>query len=324
MAWPVRDTAGMASLYDFTVSSATGPVDLWDHHGSVVLVVHTGRETGPTPQLVGLERLATTFAGAGLVVLAFPDSPLPGSPAPSAPGLGVTFPVLAPADDPSVRPLFDWLLQEAPGPFGTAAVPGYTKFLVGRDGAVIRRFAATDDAAELVAAVRIALAQPVPPAPPKPAPPVVTDAAAGPTEATEAMEPAEPAAPGAPPAAAELAPPVAGSEPSAPAAPAVSVPDPAVVAAGQPAPEDIREDSLADIAQDIYEVESEVRMVEELGREQQQAAIDAELAAALGEQLAISQSDQPGSSLTSDPSIPDGESTPTAPDQRPAPRDRPE
>jgi glutathione peroxidase len=224
----------MTDVYDFTVAQpAADPLALWDLHGDVLLLVATGRETSATPQLQGLQALSNAFAANRFTIIAFPEPPLsPRAPSVTATDLGVPFRVAAPVanDGPDVAPLFAWLSSQAPGPFGTTAVPGYTKFLIGRDGSVLRRFAPQDDAAELIAAVRLALAAPIPPPPPHPAAPPQQTAAASP-------QPSDP------------------------------VPAPAGDLALDP-PEQSLGEGLMDLSQELHELELETRLIEEQRRNQ--------------------------------------------------------
>lgn len=156
-------------LYDVTVTQADGtPWSLWELHGQVVLLVTLHGAAKSTVQLVGIDKLQKAFAAQGLTVVGVPMS---GEPA-TGTGYEVSFPVTAPAATAgaSVHPLFEWLRAAAPGPYGSDSVNGYTKFLIGRDGAVLARFEPSADAKELIAAVQQALAAPVPAAPPRPAP----------------------------------------------------------------------------------------------------------------------------------------------------------
>ena len=141
-------------LSDFTATSLTGvetPLSAYD--GQVVLVVNTASKCGLTPQYEGLERLYRAHQDEGLVVLGFPCDQF----AHQEPGTaeeisdfctlnyGVTFPMFAKIDvnGKGTHPLFRWLKQERPGLLGGAITWNFTKFLVGRDGEVLDRFAPT-------------------------------------------------------------------------------------------------------------------------------------------------------------------------------------
>ena len=160
----------MSSIYDFTALSIEGhPADLGTQRGKVLLIVNTASECGFTPQFGGLEKLHETYADQGLVVLGFPSNQFgaqdPGSNDEIASfcqlNYGVSFPMMAKIDvnGAQAAPLYQWLSQEAPGLLGSKAIKwNFTKFLVGRDGRVIRRYAPMDTPAKLSADIEAALA----------------------------------------------------------------------------------------------------------------------------------------------------------------------
>ena len=141
-----------SSLHDFQVRTITGNVlDLSQYAGKVVLVVNTASACGFTPQLSGLQDLYQRFADDGLVILGFPCNQFghqdPGANEEIAQfcqkNYGVDFPMMAKVDvnGDHAEPLFVWLKEEAPGLLGSKAIKwNFTKFLVGRDGQVIRRY----------------------------------------------------------------------------------------------------------------------------------------------------------------------------------------
>jgi glutathione peroxidase len=134
----------------------------------VVLIVNTASACGFTPQFAGLQTLHDTYGTRGLSVLGFPCNQFGGQDPGSHEQIqafcqlnyGVTFPMMAkvcvngePAD-----PLFQWLKAEAPGLLGSQAIKwNFTKFLVGRDGRVIRRYAPQDAPAKLANDIEAAL-----------------------------------------------------------------------------------------------------------------------------------------------------------------------
>ena len=146
----------MTSVYDFTATPISGkPVPLKRFKDKVLLIVNTASACGFTPQFGGLEELHQTWGPKGLVVLGFPcnqfGSQDPGSNDEIASfcqlNYGVSFPMMAKVAVNGVEadPLFQWLCAEAPGLLGSKAIKwNFTKFLVGRDGQVIRRYAPTD------------------------------------------------------------------------------------------------------------------------------------------------------------------------------------
>jgi glutathione peroxidase len=144
------------SLYDFDATAIDGtPAPLAAYKGQLVLVVNTASECGFTPQFGGLEALWQTYRERGLVVLGFPSNQFgaqdPGSNdqilAFCQAHYGVSFPMMAKVqvNGPDAHPLWKWLTAQAPGLLGTKAIKwNFTKFLVGRDGTVLKRYAPTD------------------------------------------------------------------------------------------------------------------------------------------------------------------------------------
>ena len=160
----------MTTVYDFEAQSINGkPVALKQFKGKVLLIVNTASACGFTPQFGGLDKLHETYADQGLVVLGFPSNQFgaqdPGSNDEIASfcqlNYGVSFPMMAKIDvnGAQAAPLYQWLSQEAPGLLGSKAIKwNFTKFLVGRDGRVIRRYAPMDTPAKLSADIEAALA----------------------------------------------------------------------------------------------------------------------------------------------------------------------
>jgi glutathione peroxidase len=139
-----------------------------DLKGRVVLVVNTASACGFTPQFAGLEDLWQRFRAQGLVVLGFPCNQFrdqdPGSTADSVSlcqaRFGVSFPMMAKIEvnGPHAEPLFQWLKTQAPGVWGSESIKwNFTKFLIGRDGRVIARFAPMTLPGRLVQAIEAAL-----------------------------------------------------------------------------------------------------------------------------------------------------------------------
>ena len=160
------------SVYDFEAQQMNGQtVSLSQYRGKVLLIVNTASACGFTPQFGGLEELHQEYADKGLVVLGFPcnqfGSQDPGSNEEIASfcqlNYGVSFPMMAKIDvnGPEATPLYQWLTAEAPGLLGSKAIKwNFTKFLVGRDGRVLRRYAPQDAPAKLAGDIEAALAQP--------------------------------------------------------------------------------------------------------------------------------------------------------------------
>lgn len=160
----------MPSVYDFhpTLPDHT-PAALDQYRGKVVLIVNTASKCGFTPQFAGLEELYKQYAGKGLAVLGFPSNQFlsqdPGSDDQIAEfcqvNYGVSFPMMSKIDvnGPAAHPLYQWLSAEAPGLLGSKAIKwNFTKFLVGKDGKVIRRYAPSDKPADLGKDIEAALA----------------------------------------------------------------------------------------------------------------------------------------------------------------------
>jgi len=160
----------MSSIYDFEARQINGQdIALSQFKGKVMLIVNTASQCGFTPQFGGLEELYQAYTGKGLVVLGFPCNQF-GAQDPGADGeiaefcqvnYGVSFPMMGKIDvnGPAAHPLYKWLSSEAPGLLGSKAIKwNFTKFLVGKDGQVIRRYAPTDKPADLAKDVEAALA----------------------------------------------------------------------------------------------------------------------------------------------------------------------
>ena len=158
------------TIYDFEATSIAGKdVSLSQFKGQVLLIVNTASKCGFTPQFGGLEDLHKTYGGKGLAVLGFPCNQF-GSQDPGADGeiaefcqvnYGVSFPMMAKVDvnGPTAHPLYKWLCSQAPGLLGSKAIKwNFTKFLVGKDGQVIKRYAPTDKPADLATDITAALA----------------------------------------------------------------------------------------------------------------------------------------------------------------------
>ncbi|SIQ66851.1 glutathione peroxidase [Pseudacidovorax sp. RU35E] len=159
----------MTTLHDFEVRRLDGtPVSLGEFRGQVVLVVNTASQCGFTPQLGGLEALHARFQDRGFAVLGFPCNQFGGQEPGSAEEIGsfcqrnygVSFPMMEKIDvnGANAAPLYRWLTSEKPGLLGTQAIKwNFTKFLVGRDGQVIRRYAPLDKPESIAADIEAAL-----------------------------------------------------------------------------------------------------------------------------------------------------------------------
>ena len=160
----------MPGVYDFEAQQIDGQtVPLKQYQGKVLLIVNTASACGFTPQFGGLEKLHQQYAGKGLVVLGFPcnqfGSQDPGSDSEIAQfcslNYGVTFPMMhkIEVNGAGAHPLYKHLTEEAPGILGSKAIKwNFTKFLVGKDGKVVKRYAPQDSPASLAGDIEAALA----------------------------------------------------------------------------------------------------------------------------------------------------------------------
>jgi glutathione peroxidase len=160
----------MSTVYDFEALQINGKsVALNQFKGKAMLIVNTASACGFTPQFAGLEELHKTYGKKGLVVLGFPcnqfgaqDSGSNGEIAEFCQlNYGVSFPMMAKIDvnGAKAHPLYQWLATEAPGLLGSKSIKwNFTKFLVGKDGSVLKRYAPTDTPASLASDIEAALA----------------------------------------------------------------------------------------------------------------------------------------------------------------------
>lgn len=145
----------MTTIADFAATLPNGEsVNLADKAGKVLVVVNTASKCGFTPQYAGLEALWRKYRDRGFEVLAFPCNQFghqePGDAEAIASfcdvNFGVSFPLMAKVEvnGDGATPLYRWLKQEAPGVLGTRKIKwNFTKFLIGRDGRVVRRYPPT-------------------------------------------------------------------------------------------------------------------------------------------------------------------------------------
>ncbi|MEI6641576.1 MAG: glutathione peroxidase [Novosphingobium sp.] len=144
------------TIADFTVKMPGGKeMNLADKAGKVLLVVNTASKCGFTPQYDGLEALWRKYGERGFEVLAFPCNQFGGQEPGTADEIesfckvnfGVSFPLMSKIEvnGANADPLYQWLKQKAPGVLGTKGIKwNFTKFLIGRDGKVVRRYGPTD------------------------------------------------------------------------------------------------------------------------------------------------------------------------------------
>ena len=158
----------MTSLQDFSATGIDGQdVDLADYAGQVVLVVNTASQCGFTPQYEGLQQLHDQFGDQGFAVLGFPCDQFgnqePGDDAEIAGfcqrNFGVTFPLFSKIEvnGDGAHPLYQWLRDQKGGLLGDKIKWNFTKYLVGKDGQVIDRYAPTTKPAKLSTDIEKAL-----------------------------------------------------------------------------------------------------------------------------------------------------------------------
>ena len=171
----------MAMIYDFKVLNNRGEqVDMAQYKGQVLMIVNTASKCGFTPQYDGLEALYQKYKGQGLVILGFPCDQFahqePGSDEEIAEfcrlNHGVTFPLMKKIDvnGENAHPIYTYLKSVAPTEeykgikakashtlFKTISKSvekesdikwNFTKFLISRDGSVIKRFPPTTEPAD--------------------------------------------------------------------------------------------------------------------------------------------------------------------------------
>ncbi|MCU3985441.1 glutathione peroxidase [Enterobacter mori] len=158
----------MTRFYQLTATSLDGrPISMADYAGKVVLVVNTASQCGFTPQYAGLEALYKKYAEQGLVVLGFPCNQF-GKQEPGGAdeisktchiNYGVSFPMFEKVEvnGSAAHPLFRYLTNELPGVLGGRIKWNFTKFLIGRNGEPLKRFAPMTKPEKMEAAILAAL-----------------------------------------------------------------------------------------------------------------------------------------------------------------------
>lgn len=155
----------MTQVYDFKATDIKGVEQaLETYKGKVLLIVNTASKCGLTPQFQGLQALYEKYQSQGLVILGFPCNQFAHQdPADNAEisefcqmNYGVSFPMFAKIDvnGDAAHPLFKYLKNEAKGIAGTESIKwNFTKFLVDREGNVVKRFAPKDAPAKIDSAI---------------------------------------------------------------------------------------------------------------------------------------------------------------------------
>jgi glutathione peroxidase len=157
-------------VYDFSAQSIQGEkADFAALRGKVLLIVNTASACGFTPQFAGLETLWNDYRERGLVVIGFPSNQFgaqdPGSNDEIASfcqlNYGVTFPMMSKVEvnGAQAHPLWQWLTGAADGASGSKPIQwNFSKFLIGRDGQVLHRYAPKDAPEHLRNDIEAALA----------------------------------------------------------------------------------------------------------------------------------------------------------------------
>jgi len=160
----------MPQLTDFELVALDGaPLPLTAFKGRVVLVVNVASMCGFTPQYAGLEQLWRSYKGRGLTIIGCPCDQFghqePGTEAEigafCSSRYDVSFPMSAKLEvnGDDAHPLWQWMRDAEPGVLGTTAVKwNFTKFLIGRDGNVIARYAPTATPESMINDIEAALA----------------------------------------------------------------------------------------------------------------------------------------------------------------------
>jgi glutathione peroxidase len=159
----------LTSIYDFSAETLDGqPAPLADYRGKVVLIVNTASKCGFTGQYAGLEKLYKRFRDRGLVVLGFPCNQFgqqePGDASEIANFCSLTYDVQFPmmrkidVNGPAAHPLYAYLKKAKKGVLGTEGIKwNFTKFLVDRNGQVVRRYAPNVEPKALESAIEALL-----------------------------------------------------------------------------------------------------------------------------------------------------------------------
>lgn len=146
----------MSTAFDFSATDIDGNTQAFSEYaGKVILVVNTASKCGFTPQYTGLEELWRQYKDQGFLVLGFPCDQF-GHQEPGnedeiknfcSLSYDVSFPMFSKVDvnGSTAHPFYQWLKKEKSGLLGIDAIKwNFTKFLIGRDGAVLKRYAPTD------------------------------------------------------------------------------------------------------------------------------------------------------------------------------------
>jgi glutathione peroxidase len=152
----IPDADAMSTAYDFSAETLDGaPQSLAEYRGKPMLIVNTASKCGFTPQYTGLEAMFKKHQDEGLVILGFPCDQFghqePGDAEEIRNFCSLTYDVTFPmyskieVNGANAHPLWKWLKKEKPGLLGMESIKwNFTKFLVDRNGRVVKRYAPTD------------------------------------------------------------------------------------------------------------------------------------------------------------------------------------
>ena len=158
----------MTNIYQFEAELLDGKNKSFaDYQGKVLLIVNTASKCGFTPQFAGLEKLYEKYKDQGFEVLGFPCNQFGGQDPGSNEQIGafcqknygVSFPMFAKVDvkGPEAHILFRYLTNNSKGILGNGIKWNFTKFLIGRDGKVLRRYSPTEKPEDLAGDIEKAL-----------------------------------------------------------------------------------------------------------------------------------------------------------------------
>lgn len=150
----------MSNLYDFSATKLSGEtLNFAEYQNKVVLIVNTASQCGFTPQYEGLEKLYQDYKDSGLVVVGFPCNQFGKQEQGNSEEIesfcqlnyGVSFPMMdkIEVNGEHPHPLYNWLKSQKGGVLGKGIKWNFTKFLIGRDGQVVARYAPTKKPVDL-------------------------------------------------------------------------------------------------------------------------------------------------------------------------------
>jgi len=153
------------NIYDYKAVDIDGQEqELSQYEGKVILIVNTASKCGFTPQVKGLETLYESMKAQGFTVLGFPSNQFKNQDPENEAGIknfcelnyGVTFPMFSKIDvnGENAHELFRYLRKETKGLLGDSVKWNFTKFLVGKDGKVIKRYAPQVNPLDIVSDIK--------------------------------------------------------------------------------------------------------------------------------------------------------------------------